>query len=183
MREEHRLNGPDHRAVIIHLDMESFLGMGPPRAPHDNVKIRTRAVTSARVKGKLSDTAEAYTKELDAMLGKNSSANTSRNDNTIGKRVRDATAAYRDAKSSGVDLALATNTLLDDMDKLLVDAANRPTWDQRQTTSRKAGWSLPMARHTAALKFLQKSKNWQIPWLRTQLSDLPLEQKNELSSP
>ena len=61
MRKEHYLSGSDHRAVILHLDIESFLGMGPPRAPHDNVNIRIRAVTSARIKGELSDTAETYT--------------------------------------------------------------------------------------------------------------------------
>ena len=70
MRKEHFLNGSDHRAVILHLDIESFLGTGPPRVFHDNVKIRIRAVTAARTKGKLIDTACAYTKELDAMLGK-----------------------------------------------------------------------------------------------------------------
>ena len=61
MRKEHILNGSNHRALILHLDIESFLGMGPPRAPHDNVNIRIRAVTSARIKGELSDTAETYT--------------------------------------------------------------------------------------------------------------------------
>ena len=40
-----------------------------------------------------------------------------------------------------------------------------------------------MAKHTAALKFLLKSKNWQIPHLQTQLSELPEEQKNELPPP
>ena len=40
-----------------------------------------------------------------------------------------------------------------------------------------------MAKHTAALKFLQKSKDWQIPHPQTQLSELPEEQQNELPSP
>ena len=40
-----------------------------------------------------------------------------------------------------------------------------------------------MAKHTAALKFLQKSRNWQIPWLRKQLSELTQEQQTELPPP
>ena len=40
-----------------------------------------------------------------------------------------------------------------------------------------------MTKHTATLKFLQKSKNWQIPCLRTQLSEHPEEQQNELPYP
>ena len=69
------------------------------------------------------------------------------------------------------------------MDKLLVEAADRATWGQRQTASRNTGWSPTMAKHTAALKFLQKSKNWQIPHLQTQLSELPEEQQTELPPP
>ena len=131
MREEHILRGSDHRAVIPHHDIESFLGMGPPRAPHDNVKIRIRAVTSARIKGELSDTAEAHTKELGAMLGENPGANASRKYNTTGKGVKDATAAYKEAKESGMGLTTATNALSNAMDKLLVEAADRATWGQR----------------------------------------------------
>ena len=70
IRKEQFLNGSDHRAVTPHLDIGSFLEVGPPRSPHDNVKIRIRAVTSARIKGELSDTVEAHTRELDIMLGK-----------------------------------------------------------------------------------------------------------------
>ena len=105
--------------------------MGPPRAPHDNVKIRIRAVASARIKGEPSDTAEAYTKDLDAMLGKHRGADASRKDNTTGKGDKDATAAYKDAKESGIGMRAATNTLSNAMDKLLVEAVDRATWGQR----------------------------------------------------
>ena len=128
MREEHFLNGSDHSSVILHLDIESFIGIGPPRCPpHDNVKIMIHAVTSARIKRELSDTAEAYAKELGAMLGKNPGANTPRNDNTTGKRVKDATSACKEAKESAMDLAAATNTLPSAMDKLLVGATDKVT--------------------------------------------------------
>ena len=157
--------------------------MGPPRAPHDNFKIRIHAATSACIKGELSDTAEAYTKELDAMLGKTPGADAPQDDSMVRKRVKDATAAYKKAKESGIDLAGATNTLSGAMDKLLVEAANRATWDQRQTIIRKAGWSPMMAKHTAALKFFQKSKDCQVPYLWTQLAERPQEQQNELSPP
>ena len=33
MREEHRLNGSDHMVVILHLDVETYLGMPPPTTP------------------------------------------------------------------------------------------------------------------------------------------------------
>ena len=127
MGKEHSLNRSDHRTVILHLDVESFLGMGPPRAHHNNVKLRIRSVTSARTKGELSNAAEAYTKELDAMLGKNPGAVAPRKDNTTGKRVKDATAAYKEASKSGVDLKAVTNALPSAMDTLLVEAANRAT--------------------------------------------------------
>ena len=140
-------------------------------------------MTPARIKGELSDITEAYTKELDAMLGKSPGACATRGDNTAGKRVKDATLAYKEAKGSGIGLTTVTNTLSDDMDKLLVEAANRAMWGQRQTASRKAGWSPTMAKHTAILKFPSKSKNWRIRCLRTKLSELPHEQQNELPSP
>ena len=117
-------------------------------------------MTSACIKGGLSDTAEAYTKELDTILGNIPGADASRDDNTIEKRVDDATAAYKEAKESGIGLAIATSTLSNAMDKLHVGAANRATRGQRLTISRKAGWSPTMAKHTAALKCLQKSKDW-----------------------
>ena len=154
MRKEHSLNRSDHRAVILHLDVESFSGMGPPRTHHDNVKLRIRSVTSTRIKGNLSNTAEAYTKELGAMLGKNPGAVASRKDNTAAKRVKDATAAYKEASKSGVDLKAVTNTLSNAMDTLLIEAADRAAWNLRQSANRKARWSPTMAKHTAALKFL-----------------------------
>jgi hypothetical protein len=73
------------------------------------------------------------------MLGKNPGAEASRKDNTVGKRVKDATAAYKEARKTGQGMAAATNKLSNSMDKLLVEAANRATWGQRQTRSRKAG--------------------------------------------
>ena len=141
------------------------------------------SVTSARIKGELSNAAEAYTKELNAMFGKNPRAIASRKDNTAGKRVKDAIAAYKDASKSGGDLKTATNTLSNAMDTLLVEAADRATWSLRHSANRKAGWSPTMAKHTAALKFLQKSQRWQIPCLRIQLSELRQEQQDELPSP
>ena len=69
------------------------------------------------------------------------------------------------------------------MNKLLVDAANRTTQGQRQTKSRQAGWFPSMTKYTAALKFLQKSKDWQTPWLQKQLPELPQEQQYKLPSP
>ena len=42
IREVDTLNGSDHRAVILHLDTEAYLGMNPPRVAHDNVKARIR---------------------------------------------------------------------------------------------------------------------------------------------
>ena len=117
------------------------------------------------------------------MPSDNPGASASRKDNTTGKGVKDASTAYRDAKESGIGLRAATNSLSNAMDKLLFEAADRATWGQRQPASRKAGWSPTMAKHTATLKFLQKSKNWQIPHLRTQLSELPEDQQNELPSP
>ena len=117
------------------------------------------------------------------MLGENPGADASRKDNTTGKGVKDATAAYRDAKKSGIGLHAATNSLSNAMDKLLFEAADRATWGQRQTASRHAGWSPTMAKHTAALKFLQKSKDWQIPHLQAQMSELPEEQRNKLPFP
>ena len=37
----------------------------------------------------------------------------------------------------------ATNALSDALEKLLDEAADRATWDQRQTRSRHAGWFPP----------------------------------------
>ena len=50
MMNEHPMNGSDHRAVIVHLDTESFLGNGPPgpltttsnQNPRGNIGPRTR---------------------------------------------------------------------------------------------------------------------------------------------
>ena len=81
------MNGSDHRAVILHCDVESHLGMGPPRAPHDDVKLRIKAVTSAMERGELSDTAQAYTDEITAMTGESSGETASRKDSTAGKRI------------------------------------------------------------------------------------------------
>ena len=117
------------------------------------------------------------------MLGENPGADASRKDNTVGKRVKDATAAYKEAKKTGRGVTEATNKLSDSMDKLLVEAANRATWDQRQTRSRKAGRSPSMAKLTVALKFLRRSKEWQLPFLRGQLSELTPELQDELPSP
>ena len=75
--------------------------------------------------------------ELDAMLGKDLE-NPSRKDNTVGKRIKDATAAYEGAKISGEGLSAATNTPSDAIEKLLAEAANRATWYQRQTSSNPA---------------------------------------------
>ena len=96
------------------------------------------------------------------MLGENPGANTSRKDNTTGRRVKDATAGCKEAKESGISLTVVTNTLSNDVDKLLADAVDRATCGQRQTARRKVGWSPTMAKHNAALKSLQKSKNWQV---------------------
>ena len=127
-----------------------------PQGPSRQRQIRIRAVTSALVHGGNSDTAQAYADELEAMVGEIPGSTTVRNDNTVGKRVKYATSAFKDAKKYGNDLAAATNTLPDAMDKLLVDAANRATWGQRQIKSRHASWSPSMAKYTAALKFLRK---------------------------
>ena len=47
MGKEHPMNGSDHRAVIMHCDINSFIGMGRPRPIKDDVKQRIRAMTSA----------------------------------------------------------------------------------------------------------------------------------------
>ena len=45
-------------------------------------------MTSARIKGELSDTAWAYSKELDAMLEKSPGVDAPRGDNTVGSVSR-----------------------------------------------------------------------------------------------
>ena len=65
--KEDATNGSDHRAVVMHCDIESFLGVGPPRHPKDDVKMRIRAVTSALEKGEPSRIATAYTDELETL--------------------------------------------------------------------------------------------------------------------
>ena len=61
------------------------------------------------------------------MLGESPGADAPRKDNTTGKGVKDATAAYRDAEESGIGLRAATNSLPNAMDKLLFEAADRDT--------------------------------------------------------
>ena len=150
---------------------------------NDNVKVIIQAVTSALGRGEHSNIAEAYMDEIDAMLGKGREKEPSRKDNTVGQRVKDVTTANKEAKASGEGLAEATNTLPDAIDQLLVDAASRATWSQRQTRSRLAGWSPSMAKHTAALKSLKESKQWPAPWLEKSLAELPKEQTDNLPSP
>ncbi len=65
--KEHATNGSDHRAVVLHCDINSYIGMGPPRPPKDDVKRRIRAMTSALEGGELSKIATAYTEELKAL--------------------------------------------------------------------------------------------------------------------
>ena len=118
------LNGSDHRAVILHLDTGTFLGMGPPRAMQDNVKVRIQTVTSTLEHRECSNTAQAYMGEIYAMLGADPQTNPSWKDNTVGKRVKDATSAYKEVKTSGEGLPTATNILSNATDKILVEAAN-----------------------------------------------------------
>ena len=120
-------------------------------------------MTSALERGEHSNIAQAYIDEIDAMLGTGPEEGPSRKDNSMGTRVKDATAVHEAAKASGKGLPETTNALSSAIDKLLVEAANRATWSQRQTRSRHAGWSPSMAKHTAALKFLKKNKQWPAP--------------------
>ena len=109
--KEHLTNGSDHRSVVLHYDMESFLGMGPPRPPSDDVIQRVRAVTSALKKGELSRAATAYAGELEAVQKGNTGVTAVHKDNTVGSRAEGAERTYRKARKGEGDLADATNTL------------------------------------------------------------------------
>ena len=108
MREEHPVNGSDHRAVITHFDAESSLGMGRPGVPHGNAKLMIRAATPTLEHGEHIDTAQAHADKLSAMMGNNPGKTTTLKDNAVGKRVKDTTEAYEAVKESDRGLAAAT---------------------------------------------------------------------------
>ncbi len=183
MGKEHPMNGSDHRAVIMHCDINSFIGMGRPRPPKDDVKQRIRAMTSALEKGEPSKIAAAYIAELVSLQKGNTGATAVHQDNSAGKRAKDATSAYKKAKDGEGDLAKATNDLSNALDKLLVAAADRATWAQRKSSHRNAAWSPKMATHSAALNFLRQSGRWSLALLRQKLAQLPLEQQQLMPTP
>ena len=140
-------------------------------------------MTSALEKGELSKIATAYTEELEALQKGNAGATAVHKDSTIGKRAKEVELAYRKAKKEEGDLADATNTLSNELDKMLVEAANRATCPQRKTPHRNTAWSPLMASHTAALNFLKQSGRWPTPRLRRNLSQLPPEQRKLIQTP
>ena len=99
--KEHPTNGSDHRAVALHCDIDSYIGMGPPRPPKDDVKLGIRAVTSTLEKGELSKVATAYKVELEALHKGNSVTAAVHRNNTVGKRAKDAANNYEKAKKAG----------------------------------------------------------------------------------
>ena len=183
MGKEHPIDGSDHRAIILHHDVESFLGIGPPRLPRYDVKLMISEVTSALEGGEHSKIALAYTEELDTLRLGDTGATAVHNGNTVGKRAKEAELAYRRAKKEEGDLIAASNTLSNALGKLLVEAASRAISGQRRTLRRHADWSLLTATHTAALNFLQQSERWQLPYLRVKLSQFPPDPRELMPTP
>ena len=63
------------------------LGPPPPKRPHDDVKLQIRAVTTALEHGEPSETIQAYTEELKALVGGNTGNTIKRSESNAGKRV------------------------------------------------------------------------------------------------
>ena len=144
MTHDNTLNGSDHRAAILYLDTEIYLGMDPPRAIKDNIEVRIQDVTSALERGEHSNVTQAHMDKIYAVLETRPERGTSRNGSTVGMRVKDANAAYEEAKSSKEGVPEATSALsgaIDNfyfifkiIDHLLRDATtplSPPRWTDR----------------------------------------------------